>query len=128
MSYCKINLGGKERGLKFNNLAIHKIAEIREKTGIKTNNETVAGIAGTYAIVYAGLEANCFVKGEQPDFTFEDVCDWCDSMSEEDASLVNEAITSSEAYKKTIAYQNAVDVSKKKDKPNKRQRNTDTNA
>ena len=128
MSYCKINLGGKERGLKFNNLAIHIITEISEKLKLSKENTGSLSIAGTYAVVFAGLTGNCFVKNEQPDFTFEEVCDWCDNISEEDALKVNEAITSSEAYKKTMAFAEAIEQSKKKDKPNKRQRNTGMSA
>lgn len=36
-----------------------------------------------YATFYAGLMGNCKVKSEEPDFNFEDVCDWVDKLYEE---------------------------------------------
>ncbi len=91
MSYCKILIGGKERGLKFNQMATIIIAQ-------KADIENYAATAG-YAIVYAGLKANCYVKSEECDFTFEQVCDWVEDLSPETMLMIVETWQSTQSYK-----------------------------
>lgn len=107
MSYCKINIGGKERGLKFNNLAMIIMGE---KTSKQYPNETAA-----YAMVFGGLVGNSYAKEEELDFTFEDVIGWVDNLTIEDSTKIAEAFQASEAYKKTEAYIQAAEESKKKE-------------
>ncbi len=97
MSYCKINIGGQERGLKFNQMAI---LILQEKTDKEFPLQTAA-----YALIYAGLRANAYVKGEEFTATFEQVCEWVDSVSDEDMQLVNEKFMETEAYKRGASYQ-----------------------
>ena len=96
MSYCQVEIGGKLRGLKFNNYALHLM---QQKIDIDAPELTAA-----YAMVYSGLRGNCYVKGEQPDFTFEDVVTWVDNIDETASNLIAYAFSESEAYKKTTAY------------------------
>jgi len=81
MSYIQINIGTERvteagqpahnlRGLKFNQLAIEILS---------THNDDTAS-ALTYAMVYGGLRGNSYVKREEPDYTFEQVCDWVDAL------------------------------------------------
>ena len=95
MSYCKINIGGKERGLKFNQGAIIIMSQ--------TVNPAYYTATINYATVYGGLMGNCIVKREEPDFTFEEVTEWVDAMSKEDLAIVDEALNQAEAYKKLIS-------------------------
>lgn len=74
MSYIQIELGGKLRGLKFNQLAIEIAAEYRAG-----DSSAVIG----YAVVYGGLRGNSYVKREEPDYTFENVTDWLDEIPSE---------------------------------------------
>ncbi len=105
MSYVQIEIGGKKRGWKFN-----KMAELTFKERIVPGNEMTA----VYALVYAGLEANCYVKREEPDFTFETVCDWCDNISSETANAVKAAFEESETYKNGVAYKKELEALQKK--------------
>ena len=75
MSYTTINLNGKERGLKFNQLAIEIIAQY---------NDTNTNTGFLYAMIYGGLRGNTYVKREEADYTFEEVCDWIDAMPEKE--------------------------------------------
>ena len=106
MSYIKINIGGKERGLKFNQMAMIIMGE-------KTDKENITASAA-YALIYAGLRANTYVKSEEPDYTFEQVCDWVDLLSVDDIQAINNAFIETEAYKKGSAY--VADLQKEKTK------------
>jgi len=102
MSYIQVEIGGKLRGLKFNQGAHAEIAAI---VGESTN----AVFAG-YAVVYGGLVANSYIKREEPDFTFEDVCDWSEKISIEDMTAI------SECYKSTLAFLQDVPAEPEDDK------------
>jgi len=94
MNYIQITIGGKLRGLKFNQMAD---VEYREKVGKNTNP-----VSHTYSMVWAGLISNCFVKGEEVDFTFEDVCEWCEKISDDDFYKILEAYKSTKEFLKDI--------------------------
>lgn len=118
MSYCQVNIGGKLRGLKFNNYALHVMQS-------KIDPEA-ADLTAAYAMVYAGLRGNCYAKSEQPDFTFEDVIEWVDSIELSVSEQIAAAFQESEAYKKTKAYIETVESAKKNDLPEQQpQTNTD---
>jgi hypothetical protein len=86
-NYVQIELGGELRGLKFNQGA-H--VEIQEKLqGIKNP------VFASYAVIYGGLIGNCFVKGIEPNFTFEEVCDWSDKIKIDDVNLIVSAYKAS---------------------------------
>lgn len=106
MSYIKILIGGRERGLKFNQMAVILLAQ-------KADVENYAATAG-YAMIYAGLKANCFVKGEECDFTFEEVCDWVEALSSETMLAVYEVFQSTQAYKALIEKGQPEEITKKK--------------
>jgi len=92
MSYLQIEIKGKKYGLKFNQLAL--------ETYIRTidwDNFTTIGEA--YAIIWGGLKGNAFVKREELDLSFEDVCDFVEEM---DSELLKEAaklFTDTQAFK-----------------------------
>lgn len=71
-NYIQIEIGGKLRGLKFNQLSLEAYT--------KSVNYEQANSSSIYATFYAGLVGNCYVKREEPDFTFEDVTDWVDAL------------------------------------------------
>lgn len=103
MSYIQIQFAGKERGLKFNQGAL---IEYQSSVDINSHKSTAA-----YAMVWAGLKANCYVKQDELDLTFEQVCDEVDNMADEDLLKVLTAFQSSTSYQKLIAA--AADTEKK---------------
>ena len=95
MSYIQINIGGKDRGLKFNQLSL----EVYTKH-IDYNNAVVTSTI--YATFYAGLIGNCYVKKEEPDFTFEDVTNWVDEIF--DSGRKDEIEKVCDAWAETYVY------------------------
>ena len=94
MSYIQINIGGQDRGLKFNQGAHIMFTDLVDRDNIKAS-------AG-YALIYSGLWANCFVKRLEPDFTFEQVCDWCETLDEKTYMDVLECYKKTQSYQKDI--------------------------
>ena len=78
MNYIQIEIGGKLRGLKFNQLSLE----------VYTKHVGTGMSSAIYATFYAGLVGNCYVKQEEPDFTFEDVTDWVDHLYEKDKTEI----------------------------------------
>lgn len=95
MSYIQIDIGGKLRGLKFNQLAIEIIS---------THNDTATNTGFLYAMIYGGLRGNSYVKREEPDYDFEKVCDWVDEMSnkEEEIVKITACLTETQIWKELV--------------------------
>lgn len=72
MSYIQIEIDGKLRGLKFNQLSIEIYAKNIDADAIETSS--------VYATFYAGLRGNSYAKKEEADYTFENVVDWVDGL------------------------------------------------
>lgn len=95
----QINIGGKLRNLKYNQLALEEI--------IKSDISSISGMGASYTIVHAGLIAACYVAREKVDFTFENVCDWIDELIKTKEGVTGvtqavEAFTISTAFKELI--------------------------
>lgn len=95
MSYIQIDIGGKLRGLKFNQLAIEIIS---------THNDTATNTGFLYAMIYGGLRGNSYVKREEPDYDFEKVCDWVDEMGnkEEEIAKITACLTETQIWKELV--------------------------
>lgn len=95
MSYLQMELGGKLRGLKFNQLAIEILSQ---------HNDNTTSTGFMYAMVYGGLRGNSYVKREEPDYTFEDVCDWCDAMPNKDENIIkiSSVLTETQIWKDLV--------------------------
>src|ERR1035437_959079 len=94
MSYIKIEIGGKDRGLKFNQGALIMFQE-------KVDKNNYAATTG-YALIYAGLMANAYAKSEEVDFTFENVCDWTDELKPEVVLAVINCFKETQIYKSLL--------------------------
>lgn len=113
MSYVQINIGGKLRGWKANQMTVELFSRHVFEGGEQTSS--------IYAAMFAGLVANCYVKREElmkvtgqdengqdvlAPVTFEDVCDWVDELYESgnvaEISKVDECFAASMAYKKML--------------------------
>ncbi len=106
MSYIQLEIDGVNRGLKFNQMS--QIL-LRQNTDINNVDATAA-----YALFYAGLRANCYVKKVEPDFTYEETCDWFDLLSEEQISNIKEAYEECIAYIKELPLETKKKLVKKK--------------
>jgi len=95
MSYLQIKIGGKQRGLKFNQLAIELISQ-------HNNSGTNTGFI--YAMIYGGLRGNSYVKSEEADYTFENVCDWIDALENktEVIAQVSNTMTETQIWKSLV--------------------------
>lgn len=98
MNYLQIEIGGKLRGLKFNQGAVDIY--------LTKLNYTEVGASTIYAAFYAGLMGNVIAKGEQSDFTYEEVTEWVDDIyengKEEIIKQVDSVFTETNAYKKRL--------------------------
>ncbi|HXS57508.1 MAG TPA: hypothetical protein VN726_15355 [Hanamia sp.] len=94
MSYIKIDIGGKERGLKFNQGALVTFQG-------KIDPENIAATTG-YALIWAGLKSNAYVKGEEFTETFETVCDWVDELKPEIVLEVIKVFQETQAFKNLL--------------------------
>ena len=86
MGYIKINFGGVERGLKFNQMTLHVMQKYTEKNAEYISN--------SYALIYAGLYCNAYQKREELDLTFEQVCDISDTLNEDQVLQIQKAFES----------------------------------
>lgn len=95
MSYLQIEIGGKTRGLKYNQLAIEVMAKY---------NDTETASAFMYALIYGGLRGNTYVKREEPDYTFEDVCDWVDNLENKNEIILEATnkLTETQLFKNLV--------------------------
>lgn len=64
---------GEDRGWKVNMMAV--------ELWTKNIDDTAFNSTSVYSATYAGLIANCKLKQKEPDFTFEQVCDWVDEIN-----------------------------------------------
>jgi hypothetical protein len=106
MSYIQLEIGGKKRGLKFMQLTLHILNEYTDKSSDAMQIATAG-----YALVYAGLRSNSFVKKEEPDYTWEDVCGWVEKMPDEDIKAVTAAFNESIGFQADLPKE---EVKKKK--------------
>jgi hypothetical protein len=95
MSYIKINFGGEERGLKFNQLSLEVYIQNLDYDAINTSS--------IYATFYAGLKGNSYAKKEDVTYTFEDVCNWVDKLFITDKSVIE---TVTKLFSETENYKN----------------------
>ncbi len=93
-NYIQIEMGGKPRGLKFNQGALIIFQSKIDKLN------AVATTA--YALVWAGLKANAFVKEEEFTETFEQVCEWVDEMNEETISKIIACFNKTQEFQKAV--------------------------
>ena len=103
MSYIQVQLGGKDQGLKFNQLSIELFTENVNYEAIDTSS--------IYAIFFAGLTGNYYAKRKEVDFTFENVCDWVDELYEKEPAKIAEVC---EVFANTNAYKQWIEQFKEK--------------
>lgn len=80
VNYLQIEIGGKLRGLKFNTLTVSQFNK-------KVIPDDYIG-SSAYSLIWAALFSNCYSKGVEVDFTFEEVQDWTEKMNAEDLQKV----------------------------------------
>lgn len=103
-----MEIGGKPRGLKFTQMTV---VMMTENLDFKHSAATYP-----YALVYAALYTNCYVKKEEPDFNFEQVCEWVDEMPMDKILEVRDAFEATQAFRNLIPSDNTEEMTKKKQK------------
>lgn len=96
-TYIELELNGKKYGWKFNNYAWHIFVE-------KARNHSYLA-AAPYAMIWAGICANAYVKNVELDCTFEEVCDWVDVLADEKPEQIialDAIFTESTQFKKMV--------------------------
>jgi hypothetical protein len=76
--YIQLELGGKQRGVKFGNYALMEYSKINNTDVAEFNEANPIKLCAD--LVYCGLKNNCFIKKEIEDFTQDDVLAWVDDM------------------------------------------------
>lgn len=105
MNKIKIELGGKERTLKFNMLFLEEFEKKRK--------ESQGEVANTACMIYAAIKANCELTDTQLDCTFEDCYDWAEEMLlNNDTSKIEKIL---EAYQQSTVYKATQEALKKKE-------------
>jgi hypothetical protein len=107
MSYITINLGGKPRGLKFNQLAIELIGQYND-------SKTTTGFL--YAMIYGGLKGNAYVKREELELTFEEVCDMIDELPNKETIVgeVTKTLSETQIWKELVKQGEEAEAEEKK--------------
>jgi hypothetical protein len=120
MSYIQIEIGGKLRGLKFNELAVRKYSEIvMQDVANGLTNETDIATNGIFGMFWGGLVGNCYVKRETIDFTFEDVCDWVEALPNEVIKQVSDVFIECNKFKELLENVKGANADIKKKKAQK---------
>ena len=108
MNKLIIELGGKERTLKFNMLFLEEF----EKKRKENQNE----LSNTACMIYAAIKANSELTDTPMDCTFEDCYDWSEEMLlNNDVSKVEKILT---AYQQSTVYKATQEALKKKETQN----------
>jgi len=107
MSYLQIVLGGRPRGLKFNQMAIELIGQYNDA-------QTTTGFL--YAMIYGGLKGNAYVKREELDLTFEQVCDLIDELPNKEtiAQEASKILAETQIWKDLVKKGEEIEEEKKK--------------
>lgn len=89
-----ITIGGKERTLRFNQYAM--------EVWVKNTDFEAPETSSVYAVFFAGLIADYYVKRVEPDFSFADVVGWVDELSETDLPTIEKV---AKEFAATTTYQ-----------------------
>lgn len=111
MSYIQIDIGGKPRGLKFNQGAF-----LWMQGKMLSMDSEDAKAYGAYILVYSGLKGNAIVKCEEVDFTFEQVSEWVDGLNDDVLLQVMAVFNETQKFKELLPKDTGNETDKKKDK------------
>jgi hypothetical protein len=103
----EIVLGGKQRKLKFGQFALQVFLQY---TDFQTSQ------ADLYACIYAGLSYTDYIArlGKDSDYTFEQVCEWCDEANQDELIDAYNEFTETRAFKEWYAKAKALIAEKVK--------------
>ena len=90
-----VNIKG--RGLKF---CQGSIGELQKKIAKMTPEKIEA--YGGYWLAHFGLEANCYIKGEDITFSFEDTVDWMETLTSDEILQIKSAYDATQDFAKDI--------------------------
>lgn len=116
MDYIQLEIGGKARGLKFNQKTYKVFYDYIDPS------DHIGSFH--YAAVYAAITSNCYVKREEFTESFETVCGWVDEMSNEDKMTVTNVFSETAYFKKAVEDGEAETKKKEPKKKNLNQEHT----
>lgn len=95
-TYTTIELGGQERGLKFNMGTLKHLGEITRSDALTfqiQGNDLPSIYKHTQSIIHAALLSNCDSKKESPDFTAIDIEQWVNELDFSEAIRILNAFS-----------------------------------
>jgi|ERR1044072_771763 hypothetical protein len=118
MNKLTIELGGKERTLKFDMRAQEKLEKLLME---RLDAEEIVSMAenamsdgtnmfSTAILIYAAMLSYCAIVGSKPDFTLEDCIDWYEEIIHKNESQKIQAIM--DVYTESTAYKSRVELKK----------------
>ena len=102
MNKLVIELGGKERTLKFNNIFAREF----EKKKLEYNDD----VTNLSVVLYAGIKAYAVVSETKMDATFEECCDWAEDILINDMPKMQQIL---DAFQESTFYKAAEEIKKK---------------
>lgn len=110
MNYLKLNLGGKERGVKLGLLFLEN-AQKSENKNIEELFKELQERSIFFApkLIYYALQTNCELNGNPQDFTLSDVYEWVeeDGVSRKDGAVLTFINAFSESVTKLFPTENS---------------------
>lgn len=117
MNYIKININGKEVGLKFGMASFRYLSDkFLDNKVFKDGNINEMGAA---YIIYSGYWNNCIVKEMDQELTLEDIVDWVETnlMDSEFSKTLAEVI---DLWSKNDFFKKASQATEKPEEPKKK--------
>ena len=103
MNKLIIELGGKERTLKFNNIFLKEFQKKQQKENDEISNISI--------MIYAGLKSWSVVSETKMEVSFEECCDWAEEMIL--TNDTNKITAILEAFQESNIYKSGQEVKKK---------------
>lgn len=97
-SYTQINIGGRLRGFEWGKYASGLYVQKLNKEDHEFINN-VFEIEDLSAVLFAGLSMSCYRLNQHPDFTFEDVIEWAEGLSDVTQIKIGQSILNSAYFR-----------------------------
>lgn len=110
MNYLKLNIGGKERGVKLGLLFLENAQKAENKNIEELFKELQErSIFFAPKLLFYALQTNCQLNGEAQDFTLSDVYEWVeeDGVSRKDGAVLTFINAFSESVTKLFPTENS---------------------
>lgn len=100
LKFCQGSISQLQR--KIASLYVEKEMTVEEKSELDKKVSGIIESYGGYWLAHFGLEANCIIKGQDIDFTFEETVEWMESLTSEEILQIKSAYVETQEYIKGI--------------------------